>query len=109
MCCHEIRLKVKISELILTYGSHPASDTPFDDQMMSRTPKPSIIIFAHLTEESFQMIGQIQDKMVEHNPDLEHLRIRQEQIHVTLVATYSEDGLKQLFDKTINEVKEKKD
>ena len=68
--------------------------------MMTRTLKPSIIIFA------LQMIGKIQDEMVEQNPDIEHLRIRQEKIHVTLVATYSEDGLRQLFDKTINEVKE---
>ena len=28
MCHHERRLKMRISQLILTYGSHPASDTP---------------------------------------------------------------------------------
>ena len=55
------------------------------------------------------MIDKIQDEIVNHNPDLEHLRIRREKIHVTLVATYSEDGLEQLFDKTINKVKEKND
>ena len=100
---------MKIGKLILTYGSRPVSDTPFDDQMMTGTPKPSVIIFAHLTEESLNMIDKIQDEIVNHIPDLEHLRIRREKIHVTLVATYSEDGLEQLFDKTINEVKEKGD
>ena len=86
-CGYERQLKMKIGELILTYGSHPVSDTPFDDQMMTGTPKPSVIIFAHLTEESLDMIEKIQDELVKNNPDHEPLRIRREKIHVTLVAT----------------------
>ena len=103
-CIHERQLKMKIDELTLIYGSHPVSDTPFDDQMMTGTPKPSVIIFAHLTDDSLNMIEKIQDEIVNNNPDHEPLRIRREKIHVTLVATYSEDGLEQLFNKTIHKV-----
>ena len=76
---------------------------------MTDPPRPSVIILAHLTEESLRLISNIQDEMIAKNPDIKHLRVKQEKIHVTMVATYSEDGLQQLFDKTINEVKRKKD
>ena len=109
MCHHERRLKMKISQLILTHGSHPTSDTPFENQSMKDPPRPSVIILAHLTEESLRLISNIQDEIIAKNPDIKHLRVKQEKIHVTMVATYSEDGLQQLFDKTINKVKKNRD
>ena len=86
-CIYERQLKMKINELKLMYGCHPVSDTPFEEQAMSRAPKPSVVIFAHLTEDSLNIIEEIQDKLVKSNPDYGSLRIRREKIHVTFVAT----------------------
>ena len=92
-CIYERQIKMKIDELRLMYGCHPVSDTPFEDQAMTGAPKPSVVIFAHLTEDSLDIIEEIQDELVKSNPDYESLRIRREKIHVTFVATYAEDGL----------------
>ena len=89
VCIHEMQLKMKIDELRLMYGCHPVSDTAFEDQTMTGAPKPkpSVIIFAHLTEDSLDIIEEIQDELVKSNPDYGSLRIRREKIHVTFVAT----------------------
>ena len=95
-CIYERQLSMKIGELKLMYGCHPVSDTPFEEQAISGAPKPNVVIFAHLTEDSLDIIEEIQDELVRSNPDYESLRIRQEKIHVTFVATYVEDGLESL-------------
>ena len=86
-CIHERQLKMKIDELRWMYGCHPVSDTPFEDQMMTGAPKPSVIIFTHLTEDSLDIIEEIQEELVKNNPDYGSLRIKREKIHVTFVAT----------------------
>ena len=51
-CSYERQLSMKIDKLKLMYGYHPVSDMPFEEQAMSGAPKPSVFIFAHLTEDS---------------------------------------------------------
>ena len=58
-----------IDNLKLMYGCHPVSDKPFEEQAMSGVPKPSVVIFVHLTEESLDIIEEIQDELIRNNPD----------------------------------------
>ena len=64
-----------------------------------------MVIFAHLTEESLEILKEIQNELIRNNPEYESLRIRREKIHVTFIAIYEEDRLESLFNMTIDEVK----
>ena len=60
-CSYERQLSMKIDMLKLMHGCHPVSDTPFEEQAMSGPPKPSVVIFAHLTRpgNNFKPTGHL--------------------------------------------------
>ena len=87
------------------HGCHPTSDTPLEEHSAIKAPIPEVIIFSHLTENSLDILVEIQDELIRCNPGLKSLRVKRERIHVILIAVYKEDELESLFNMTIDDVK----
>ena len=77
----------------------------FEEQAMTEVPRPEVIIFSHLTENSVDILVEIQDELIRCNPGLKSLRVKREWIHVIFIAVYKEDELESLFNMTIDDVK----
>ena len=99
---YEERLSANVDELRLIYGCHPTSDLHFEEQTMIESPKPKVVTLSHLTEESLDLLVEIQNGLIKYNPSFEPLRVKRDKIHITLIALYERNDLESLFNKTVN-------